>query len=77
MAGHDRGYVVASAPGGRLRGGRVRFEPSSVGATINVLLGAVLAYVYRNVGKEPLPAWMQEEAEPERRDFQDFIDKYG
>jgi UDP-N-acetylglucosamine 1-carboxyvinyltransferase len=38
----DRGYIDAST-GGRLRGGRFRFEPSSVGATANVLMAAVLA----------------------------------
>jgi UDP-N-acetylglucosamine 1-carboxyvinyltransferase len=39
----DRGYVVARAPGGRLRGGRFRLDPPSVGATVNLLLGAVTA----------------------------------
>ena len=39
----DQGYVVAEAPGGRLDGGTFRMEPSSVGATINLLLGAVTA----------------------------------
>ena len=39
----DEGYVVAKAPGGRLKGGRFRMEPSSVGATINLLLAAVTA----------------------------------
>jgi UDP-N-acetylglucosamine 1-carboxyvinyltransferase len=39
----EGGYVVASAPGGRLAGGSFAMEPSSVGATVNVLLGAVLA----------------------------------
>ncbi|MFB6250052.1 MAG: UDP-N-acetylglucosamine 1-carboxyvinyltransferase [Salinibacter sp.] len=39
----DEGYVLASAPGGRLEGGSFRLEPSSVGATINLLLGAVRA----------------------------------
>jgi len=39
----EEGYVVASAPGGRLAGGSFRLEPSSVGATINLLLGAVRA----------------------------------
>lgn len=52
----DKGYVVASAPGGRLQGGRVSFNPSSVGATINVLLGAVTAKgasVLENAAIEP------------------------
>ncbi len=39
----DMGYVVAQAPGGRLRGGVFRMEPSSVGATINLMLGAATA----------------------------------
>jgi UDP-N-acetylglucosamine 1-carboxyvinyltransferase len=39
----DRGYVVARAPASGLRGARIRFEPPSVGATVNVLLAAVLA----------------------------------
>ena len=39
----EEGYVIASTPGGRLDGGTYRLSPSSVGATINLLLGAVLA----------------------------------
>lgn len=39
----DEGYVVAKAPGGRLAGGTFRLEPSSVGATVNLLLAAVTA----------------------------------
>ncbi|HHP7237207.1 UDP-N-acetylglucosamine 1-carboxyvinyltransferase [Longibacter sp.] len=39
----DEGYVVAKATGGRLSGGTFRMEPSSVGATVNLLLGAVTA----------------------------------
>lgn len=39
----DQGYVVARAPGGRLLGGRFRLDPPSVGATVNLLLGAVTA----------------------------------
>lgn len=39
----DEGYVIASAPGGRLSGGTYRLEPSSVGATINILLAAATA----------------------------------
>ncbi|MBN8587533.1 MAG: UDP-N-acetylglucosamine 1-carboxyvinyltransferase [Rhodothermia bacterium] len=52
----EHGYVVASAPGGRLRGGVFRFEPSSVGATVNLLLGAVTARGYsrlENAACEP------------------------
>jgi UDP-N-acetylglucosamine 1-carboxyvinyltransferase len=39
----DEGYVVATTPEGGLPGGSFRMEPSSVGATINLLLGAVTA----------------------------------
>lgn len=39
----EEGYVLADTPGGRLDGGVFRLEPSSVGATINLLLGAVTA----------------------------------
>jgi UDP-N-acetylglucosamine 1-carboxyvinyltransferase len=39
----ENGYVHATAPGGRLKGGTIRFEPSSVGATINFLLAAATA----------------------------------
>ena len=38
----DEGYIDART-GGRLQGGRFRFEPSSVGGTCNVLMAAVLA----------------------------------
>ena len=52
----DQGYVVASAKGGRLSGGRVTLEPSSVGATINIALAASLAgggSVIENAAIEP------------------------
>ena len=39
----DGGYVVATAPGERIPGGTFRFEPSSVGATINLALAAATA----------------------------------
>lgn len=39
----EQGYVIAEAPGGRMAGGIVKLEPSSVGATINLLLAAVTA----------------------------------
>lgn len=39
----DQGYVVAKAPGGRLPGGSYKLEPSSVGATVNLILAAALA----------------------------------
>ena len=52
----EAGYVIAEAPGGRLRGGTFRFEPSSVGATINVLLAAATASGesrFENAAAEP------------------------
>jgi len=52
----DKGYVIATAPGGRLSGGRFRLTPSSVGATVNILLGAVKATgtsVIENAAREP------------------------
>jgi UDP-N-acetylglucosamine 1-carboxyvinyltransferase len=39
----DGGDVVAQAPDGRLSGGTFKLEPSSVGATINIMLAAVRA----------------------------------
>ena len=39
----DEGYVVASTPRGGLPGGTFRLEPSSVGATVNLLLAAATA----------------------------------
>src|SRR5690606_21197226 len=39
----EGGYVVATAPNSRLHGARVHFDISSVGATGNVLMAAVLA----------------------------------
>ncbi len=39
----EEGYVVAKAPGGRLRGGSYRLLPSSVGATVNLALAASTA----------------------------------
>ncbi len=52
----EAGYVIARAPDGRLPGGRMRFEPVSVGATINVMLAAVTASgesVLENCAAEP------------------------
>ncbi|MCP4146059.1 MAG: UDP-N-acetylglucosamine 1-carboxyvinyltransferase, partial [bacterium] len=37
------GYIHATSRGKRLSGGSYRFEPSSVGATCNVMMSAVLA----------------------------------
>ena len=39
----EQGYVIAKAPGGRLPGGSFVMEPSSVGATVNIMLAAALA----------------------------------
>ncbi len=51
----DEGYIVGTTDG-RLQGGRYRFEPSSVGATANVLMAAVLAdgeTLLENCAREP------------------------
>jgi len=50
------GYVKASAPGGRLKGGKFRFPVVSVGATENALMAAVTAKggtVLENAAREP------------------------
>ena len=50
------GYVKATAPGGRLRGGRYSFPVVSVGATENALMAAVTAKgttVLDNAAREP------------------------
>lgn len=50
------GYVKASAPGGRISGGRFRFPVVSVGATENALMAAATARgttVLENAAREP------------------------
>ena len=50
------GYVKATAPGGRLAGGRYSFPVVSVGATENAVMAAVLAKgpsVLENAAREP------------------------
>ena len=52
----EAGYVLAKAPTGGLKGGRVSFPKVSVGATMNVLLAAALARgetVIENAAREP------------------------
>lgn len=52
----EDGYVIAEAPGGRMSGGVFEMQPSSVGATINLLLGAATASGgsrIENAAKEP------------------------
>lgn len=52
----EQGYVYASLPSDTLEGGEFTLEPSSVGATINLVLGAVKRakkFVIRNAAKEP------------------------
>ncbi len=51
----DKGYVIAEA-GDTLKGGSFTLEPSSVGATVNLLLASVLKaekFVIKNAAKEP------------------------
>ena len=50
------GFVCASAPEGGLNGARINLDVVSVGATMNILIGAVLANgttVLENAAKEP------------------------
>ena len=52
----EAGYVRATAPGGRLSGGRYRFPVVSVGATENVLMAAATAKgisLIENAAREP------------------------
>ncbi|SDG91681.1 UDP-N-acetylglucosamine 1-carboxyvinyltransferase [Pelagibacterium luteolum] len=52
----DGGYVVARAPGGRLKGANVRFPKVSVGATHVVMMAATLAEgttIIENAAREP------------------------
>ncbi|MCH8557316.1 MAG: UDP-N-acetylglucosamine 1-carboxyvinyltransferase, partial [Balneolia bacterium] len=52
----DKGYVVAKVPEGGLPGGSYTLKPSSVGATVNLLLAAVRGSgtcVIKNAAKEP------------------------
>jgi len=51
----DEGYVIASAPE-ELEGGTFTLEPSSVGATVNLVLASVLRakeFTIKNAAKEP------------------------
>lgn len=52
----EKGYVMASMDGESTEGGEFTLEPSSVGATVNLLLGAVKRakkFVIKNAAKEP------------------------
>ncbi len=52
----DGDFVIATAPNGYLSGGRVNLADVSVGATMNIMIGAVLANgntVIENAAKEP------------------------
>lgn len=52
----EHGYIIAEAPSGGLRGAHIAFEISSVGATGNVMMAAVLARgttVIDNAAREP------------------------
>ena len=52
----QNGYVIATAPEEGLNGGRVNLDVVSVGATMNIMIGAVLANgttIIENAAKEP------------------------
>lgn len=51
----DQGYVLAKAPD-KMKGGTFKLEPSSVGATVNLVLASVLRaeeFTIKNAAKEP------------------------
>lgn len=51
----EKGYVIAKSPQ-RVKGGVYKLEPSSVGATVNLLLAAVLKaekFIIKNAAREP------------------------
>jgi UDP-N-acetylglucosamine 1-carboxyvinyltransferase len=53
---NEHGYLIAQAPGKRLRGGEIEFRTPSVGATKNAMLAASLAAgttIIRNAAMEP------------------------
>ncbi|MEX1010560.1 MAG: UDP-N-acetylglucosamine 1-carboxyvinyltransferase [Balneolaceae bacterium] len=52
----DEGYVIAECPAPILEGGRYTLNPSSVGATVNLILAAVLRtkqFTIQNAAREP------------------------
>jgi UDP-N-acetylglucosamine 1-carboxyvinyltransferase len=52
----EKGYVIASMDGEYAQGGEFTLDPSSVGATVNLILGAVKRaekFVIKNAAKEP------------------------
>ena len=52
----EQGYVIGSFPGDTVKGGEYTLEPSSVGATVNLILAAVRRaerFVIKNAAKEP------------------------
>jgi UDP-N-acetylglucosamine 1-carboxyvinyltransferase len=52
----EKGYVIASANGESVEGGEFTLDPSSVGATVNLILGAVKrakSFTIKNAAKEP------------------------
>lgn len=65
----EAGYVVANAPGGRLAGGRFTLTPSSVGATVNLLLGAVTARGGSRIGNAAI--------EPDVVEFSRMLEAMG
>ena len=52
----EKGYVIGSLPGDSVPGGEYELNPSSVGATVNLVLAAVRRaekFTIRNAAKEP------------------------
>ena len=65
----SHGFLVATAEGGRLHGGRIEFRFPSVGATKNAMLAAVLADGTTTIDNAA--------AEPEVIDLADFLNAMG
>ncbi|MFT5514123.1 MAG: UDP-N-acetylglucosamine 1-carboxyvinyltransferase [Rhodothermales bacterium] len=65
----EEGYVIAKAPGGRLPGGTFDLHPSSVGATINLVLGASTARGGSRIGNAAI--------EPDVVEFCNMLAKMG
>lgn len=53
---HEKGYVLGSFPGETVPGGEFELNPSSVGATVNLILAAVRRaehFIIKNAAREP------------------------
>lgn len=65
----SEGYIVAKSKGGRLKGTKINFDISSVGATGNILMAAVLANGVTEINNAA--------TEPEIKNLTEFLIKMG